>query len=72
MMSLTLIATSELQHDTSRLITQRAAIPSYEVRRALEKERDNCTGTIKAEAESAVAGLGYATALKGWQRWYPL
>jgi enoyl-CoA hydratase len=49
---------------------------------ALEKEWDNSTGIFKAEGAAEVGkfaqgvgrhgNLGYATALWGWRRWYPL
>jgi hypothetical protein len=78
MMYLTLIAMPALKN--------RAPICSYEADtstptitkgksmsepRALARERDNGTGVIKAEGAEE-AGFGYATAVRGWRRWYPL
>jgi hypothetical protein len=79
MMYLTLLALSALQNDapirsyeadasTSNAITKSTIMPK---RSALEKEQDNCTDAIKDEG-AAGAGLGYATALGGWRRCYPL
>jgi hypothetical protein len=70
MMYSTMIAAPALQNEarmssyeadasTPNTITKDKSISE---RRALEKEAEGV----------AKAGLGYATALSGWRRWYPL
>jgi hypothetical protein len=75
MMYVTLITTPALQNDTSRLITQRSAIPPYEAdastSNSITKGKNIPERRAPEKEGAAEAGLGYATA-SGWRRWYPL
>ena len=75
----TSIPAYETDASTPNTITMGRSIPE---RAALKKQPDNCTGIIKANGAAGAGGfaqdagghgdLGYAKAMSGWRRWYPL